>query len=369
MAGVFIALLTGMSGWAEEEVLVEVTVLEIEGGAVLVGDIIQLERDTILLLTDYAGELTVDLSRVILLRSGNRFEVMDESGSSLEGLLEIRDGGAVWSLVEATSATLLGDEQIAQLTHSTLAPAPPELVQIEPAEPAPAPAAPKQVAARPEFPKWKVEGGLNLSGESGNSENFDLSLTGSVEVEREHDRFNLYGRYRYGEKRQRRSRDEVVLGLRYTNFVYEKFGFFVREELERDEFENINFRSTTAVGLTYRIRNTEDLRIEGRGGISFRFEDYIDDGSQEFPGLDMGLDINWKVTDWARFKGSYSYIPSVSNLEEFIFEQDSGFDVPLATSNLWKLRFGISSQYNNQPDPGRERLDFRYYARLIASWK
>ena len=102
--------------------------------------------------------------------------------------------------------------------------------------------------------------------------------------------------------------------------------------------------------------------------MSYRYEDYTADGSADFPGMDLGFDVTWQMVDWMRFKGSYTLVPSIRESDSFIFEQDSGFDLPLNESHFWKLRFGVSSQYNNQPDSGREKLDSRFYAELIASW-
>jgi hypothetical protein len=217
--------------------------------------------------------------------------------------------------------------------------------------------------------KWKLEGGINLSGKSGNSERLDVALAGEAVLERPHDRFNLYGKYLYGTNRGVRSADELILGGRYTSFFYERIGFFLRQEAEQDDFEGILLRSTTASGISYRLRKQEDLTIEARSGFSYRFESYRNDESEDFPGMDFGFDVNWQFVEWARFKGSYTYLPSVDNFSDFIIEQDSGFNLPLDNDKIWKLRFGVTSYYNNQPDKGREKLDMRYYARFIATWQ
>jgi len=303
--------------------------VEVAGGAVLIGQIEKIDGGFLSLNTEYAGQLQVELEKI------EQVTLAIQRDLSLPPDIPVFAG---------THPNLVAPERIRQK---------PKAASVE--EPPPR--------------GWTFEGGINLTGKQGNSERMDIALVLEAELEREFDRVNLYTRYSYGTNRGVRSSDELILGGRYTSFFYEKIGIFVRQETEQDEFEGIKLRTTAAAGMTRRIRNEEDLRLEARAGISYRYEDYIDDGTDDFPGMDIGLEVDWRFVDWARFRGTYTFLPSISNLDDFIIEQDSGFNVPLDDEEFWKLRFGVTSQYNNDPDQGRERLDLRYYARFIASWE
>lgn len=217
--------------------------------------------------------------------------------------------------------------------------------------------------------KWKFEGGLNLTGKSGNTDRFDLAVNLKAELERQHDRFDFYSRYAYGTNRGMEAIDEFIIGSRYTNFYFDGAGFFAREELEFDKFEGLGLRSTTAAGLSYQFRNEKALRIEARSGFSYRYESYLEADKEDFPGMDVGLDIQWEIWERLRFKGSYTFVPSVENLGDYIFEQDSGFSLPLDNKAFWSIRFGVATQFNSMPEGRREKLDLRYYTQLRASWK
>jgi putative salt-induced outer membrane protein YdiY len=304
--------------------------LELHGGAVLIGHIESVGHDTLRLQTDYAGTLTIDLEKIQRVAMGTPREL-----SLPAGLVAIKEEPA------ATAG---------------------QSVPSVPVDPVP-------TNPYPLLNGWALDGGLNLSGKSGNSDRLDVTVTVEAELERESDRLNLYGKYAYGTNNGRRSVDEKIGGGRYTNYLYDELGVFVRQELEQDDFEGISVRSTSAAGLIYEFSNDKRLRLEARTGLSYRYEDYIDDGAADFPGMDLGLDVNWQFVKWARFKGTYSYLPSIRDEDDFIIEQDSGFNFPLDDKKFWKLRFGVSSQYNSKPDLGRNKLDTRYYARLIASWQ
>jgi hypothetical protein len=293
--------------------------IETIDGAVLTGDIKEESVGYITLTTSYAGTLVVDRSQIV------RISNLEDHGKS--------SGKAV---------------------------------AVSPA-PTPAPVAP---AAAPEkMPDiWSFELGFNLNGNQGNTEKLDLALTADIEMDRKKDRLDIYSRYSYGKNRGKSTANEVILGSQYTNFFNNNIGFFFREELEHDDFEGVLYRSTTASGFSWKLRSEESLTIETRSGLSYRYEDFKDDGYEDYPGMDFGLNINWQFIEWARFKGSYTYLPSVADFGDYILRQDTGFNLPLDYSNLWQLRLGVVSKYNNQPDVGREKLDHRYYARLIASW-
>lgn len=302
--------------------------IEVFGGAVLIGQIESVTEGKLNLQTPYAGPLSIDLSQVERV---------------------------------VTGATPPPDLPVALLARGPEAPVAVQAPARKSVKKAPVP--------EPEPPRgWVFEAGLNLAGSDGNTEKFDVTITVDAILEHEQDRLDLYGRYAYGTNRGNLSSDEAILGGRYSNYFFDGFGLFVREELERDDFEGILLRSTTASGLTWRIQRQKNLTLEARSGLSYRYEDYAEDGSADFPGLDFGVDVNWRFVPWMRFKGSYTFLPSKWRLDEYILEQDSGFNLPLDVSEMWNLRFGVSSKYNNQPEPGRENLDLRYYARLMATW-
>jgi len=233
---------------------------------------------------------------------------------------------------------------------------------------------------------WAYTAGVDLSGKVGNSENLGTALHFQAKLEGPEDRLLMYANYRYresevienGVKVMRASEDEQKGGIKYTNFLSGKWGWFVREELERDTFENIAFRSTTAVGVTRRFLDEKRHKLEGSAGFSYRFESYTSvdrDGNlvnledEGFPGLDFALDHMWQFADWGKVITHISFVPSVDDFGDFLIDHESGVDIPLDTADAWVLRFGLSNQYNSSPNSGREKLDTTYFARLILNWE
>jgi putative salt-induced outer membrane protein YdiY len=297
--------------------------------------------------------------------------IQTRDGAILIGLIE-EDNGEIIRLSTAYAGILVIDRaEVVGVSSAAQADSPAAGSAAGAASPAPAaagarPAAPPKPEGR--WDNWTIDLGLNLTGNRGNTEKFDLALSADIKMDREYDRLNIYSRYAYGTNRGAVSANEIILGSQYTNFFFDGLGIFFRGELEHDDFEGLLYRSTSASGISWKIRDEEKLRVETRSGLSYRYEDYKDDGYEDYPGMDFGLDLDWTFAEWARLKASYTYLPSVADFEDYIIKQDTGLNFPLDYSNLWELRIGIASKYNNQPDLGKEKLDHRYYARLIASW-
>ena len=218
--------------------------------------------------------------------------------------------------------------------------------------------------------KWSYTAGIEVGGSDGNTENFGAAINVGAVLEGPDDRLAMYAGYRYKETNGIRSEDEQKGGIKYTNFFSGKWGWFVREEIERDSFEGIDFRSTTAAGITRRWIDEKRRQLETSAGFSYRFESYADPllDDEGFPGLDLSLDHMWQFADWGRMVNSLSYVPSVDDFGDYLLEHETGLDFPLGTSDAWILRIGLSNQYNSNPSGNREELDTTYFTRLILNW-
>lgn len=218
--------------------------------------------------------------------------------------------------------------------------------------------------------QWTMRLSFDLRGRTGNAERFLTNVRVDARREGPHDRWDLYGSYNYGFSSSERSDDEVVLGTRYSSFPQGRLGWFVREELERDRFENIALRSTTAAGGSFRFIHEPDLRLEGSGGVSNRYQNFRDGSDENAPGLDIGLNLDWDIANKLRLRSRVNYLPALDDISEFFFEQDTGVEVPIDSRDFWRVQFGLTTRYTGQPSrSGATRMDNEYYTRLVLSWE
>ncbi len=372
--------------------------IEVTGGAVLTGRIVDANEEAVQLQTDYAGLLEVMTSQIqrivtdrklvasipadlivvpealIAQNKASPDKPAQEKPKETEQVA--KPDAAAPVAAKSTPAKADTSDKATPEKSSTppKGPTKPPVKSTATASNTPAKPPVKKPPAKQPAPTndkygWEIEAGMNLAGNAGNSDKLDLAINVDTQYEQKFYRLDLYARYSYGTNRDKLTSNEIVLGSRYTNFFYKKFGFFIREELEHDKFEGIDFRSTSAAGFSYKLYDNKVLDFEARSGLSYRFEEDDQGEEEDFPGMDFGVDVRWQFNPYLSFKGSYSFIPSFTDSEAFIITQNSGVDIPFDRKSQWKIRLGLTTKYNNKPSKKRDNMDHKYYIRLIATWK
>jgi len=344
-------------------------VVETQDGSRLNGEIIRIHEGTLVLETSFAGELKIGLDEVVSFSSEDPENVRFADGTVAVG--PVQGDGLGQITITGPSGTVSGstDKVVAAWAPGDRDP----IVLAREAE------------LEGQLRRWSYEAAVALTGRMGNTEKNDYAASAKATLEGPNDRLQFYVGWLYAESKQNvdgemenvRTTDEIIGGVSYTNFFTEHFGWYVREELERDTFENIDFRSTTAAGLNYRVLNKKTHKLELTGGLSLRYEGYTDpaqnDGiaSDSYPGLDFGVKHYWKFADWGEMNNSITYNPTFADFGDYRLDHLSTVDVPLGTADYWKVRFSLQNQYNSSIDEatGAKKLDTTYAISLLLNWK
>lgn len=327
--------------------------LTLNDGSRLEGTLQKIHEGTVYFETGFAGLLEIPQAKVSGLESDGVVNLRTEGGEVFRG--SVADENGRLAIASAAGTVETGVAEVVSAWQPG---------GVDPL------VAAREAALASQIRRWTYTAGVDISGSSGNTDESSFAVSGQAKLEGPTDRLLLYGNYAYEEANGVRSKDEQKGGITYTNFFSEKMGWYVREELERDTFEGVDFRSTTGAGLSYRFIEEERLSLEGNAGVSYRYESYVDPGleSDGFPGLDFGLNLNWQFADWGRLVSSVSYLPSVDDFGDYLLSHESGINIPLGASDFWVMRFGIKNDYNSSPGPGRDSLDTSYFARLMLTW-
>jgi hypothetical protein len=158
--------------------------------------------------------------------------------------------------------------------------------------------------------------------------------------------------------------------MRYTSYFNDPWGWYVRQELENDSIENIQLRSVSAVGLSYRFFDLEHKKLSANAGLSYRSETYKDNSpAAQNMGLDLGIQHVYRFKNRFEIHNDLTYIPSIEDFASYLITQESYLDFPLGDSKVWKIRLGLSNDYNSMSEGGRKKLDTTYFSSLVAGWK
>lgn len=336
-------------------------------GSVLHGTVEKIYEGKLYLSTPYAGDLVIPQDQVASFSTDEPVAVRLEGGNVAQGPVQPSSGNELQ--IQTSAGTMTSSMGAVEASWPA--------GQKDPA------VAAREATLENQLRTWAYEASLDISGKAGNSEKTSTSARLQATLEGPSDRLRLYSNFEYSHDGEETTAKEIIGGVNYTNFFTQKWGWYVREELEKDEFEGIDLRSLTGAGVNYRFYNQERFKLEGRSGLSYRYESYdkvpVDQDatpvvyytpdSEGYVGMDFGLDVYWKFANWGDLQSKWTYTPAFEDFNQYIVQQDTSVNIPLAISDQWKLGIGVSNTYNSQPEGDKENLDTTYFTRLILNWK
>ena len=109
--------------------------------------------------------------------------------------------------------------------------------------------------------------------------------------------------------------------------------------------------------------------LTGRVGLSFLYEGYRNPAQDDTRnlGLDFGFNHEWEFAT-SKLVDRVTFTPSFKDFSNYRFTHESFYELPLADP-MWKLRLGLSNDYNSKPGPGLKSMDTIYFTRLVLNWK
>jgi putative salt-induced outer membrane protein YdiY len=328
--------------------------IQIQDGTVLKGTIASISETVIELETGFAGTLKVDRAQVSGFTTDNPVFVRLASGAVMPGTVSQGEAGTV---------TLTGVDGVLSAPLASVrqgwvqADKDPEMIARE------------QAAAELER-KWKYQVSANASAKSGNTDEQSIGAKFSATLDGKHDELKFYGSYDSKETDGEKSSDERKLGMRYTSYFNDPWGWYARQEIEIDEFENIALRSVTAAGISRRFAHKDHYKLSANAGFSYRYESY-EDGTEDagIIGLDVGLQHYYRFRNNFEMNNELTWVPSIEDFGSYLITQDSWLDFPLGGSDVWKVRLGLKNDYNSMPEGDREELDTTWYSSVVIDWE
>ncbi|GAB5562487.1 MAG: hypothetical protein SynsKO_41340 [Synoicihabitans sp.] len=320
-------------------------VIETKDGARLVGTVSGINGGKISFKTSYAGEIKIDQAEVVSLTMDDALAIRLDDGTTLEGTIEPQAEGTV--VIES------GDGEVKTAVTDVAA-----TWAVGGTDPA--------ILALQR--KWSYEASLDVTGKSGNSENFGSAVSFSAVLDGKDDRLAFYSSYNQQESEGIKSADQFKAGVDYSNNFGANYSWYVRNEAGFDRIKAIDFYDVAGAGFGYTFIKKSNQTLTLRGGLSFRYEAYDNPlvADLSSAGLDFGLAHSYKW-DNMKMNNSITFVPSFDDFADFRATHDSHFEMPLK-SGPWKIRIGISNDFRSEPPVGLDELDTTWYTRMVLSW-
>ncbi len=314
-------------------------------GAQLTGTITLIDKGIIHLDTPYAGTLQIKQDQVASFESDEPRVLRLQSGTVMAGPVKGSEDGSI---------RIQSEDGVLETSTTKVA-----------AAWSPGSEDPEVVRNRRQ---WQYSASLDVNGETGNSEEFEIGATFRARLKGPDDTLGLYLEYEQAEEDGNKTDDRIEGGAGYEYFFGDVMGWYARTEMEQDRIDEIDFRSLSSGGLSYRMINKPHQSLILRSGIGYEYSAFGNDKEDQSEAtLEFAANHEYSFKDHFKVKTQLVYIPIVGDFGDYTFEHDTGVEIPLGNSDNWKIRFGINNEYESRPAVD-EKLDTTYYTRMIYSW-
>jgi Protein of unknown function, DUF481 len=315
--------------------------VDTKSGAHLIGRITKIDSDVVYLHTDYAGDITIKQSEVASFATDQSIAVRLDSGTRLEGRVTPTNGEIQIAGHEGTLTT--------EVRHVDAAW---EAGQEDPAI----------VALRRH---WTYEAAVDVNGETGNHNQLGTDASFRADLKTAQDELQFYSEYNRQVTDGQKSVDQLKVGSDYAAHLSERSSWYVRDEAGFDRVMDTIFYDIAAAGFGYDFIQQPKHILTGRAGLSYRYDEYKNPATPRVNSLGADFELNHEWTfGISRLVNKLAYVPAFQNLNNFIVSHESFYEIPLADP-AWKLRCGVSNDYNSRPGAGIKRLDTTYFTRLL----
>ena len=335
----------------------------LDDGSRINGKIVSLSSDEVVIDPAFTDTLTIERARLSGLTSDEAVEVMLASGKTTRARLSYDEQSGA-QVVQADS-----DDTNGALALDDVSQIAPKVVAAQQDDDEYA--LPESDSLPPEDADyWSGNVELGLNGRSGNTDTSAWRTKLSALRDTGDTRLSMSATADREEEDDETTAEEYLGNARFEDDLTQRLFWFLQQELERDEFEDIDLRSRSLIGPGYFLARRDRLTFKVRSGIGHQYERYTSGGSSHEAIFSAGWDYAQLVGEWLKLTHDFTIYPEVTNSpsENFILESALGVEVPIANSDAWHLRAGLEHQYNNNPEPGVEDLDTTYNLGVVRGF-
>ena len=246
--------------------------VELADGSIIFGKLVSAEADKFKVETAFAGTIEIAQDKVKSFSTDEAVNVQLAAGSTVLGKVA----------VTATGITVVAsDGQMAAATSKVTA-------VWRPGSDSPETRAAKEVAAKAQR-KWAYESSVAIAGRSGASEKFGAAFGFKATLASAQDKLIFALAAERAEDNGVTTADRQFSSVDYSSFYSPDNGWFVRSSLEKDKIKALDLRSSSAFGLSRRLRKTAQQDLEFRFGVNYLYDAYSNNTSFASPGLDLAF--------------------------------------------------------------------------------
>ena len=304
----------------------------LKDGSRILGTIQSLDGGELKMDGGSAGEISIPFSSVEAITTDGEHTVILADGTVLKGRITMSDVGPS-----------VGEQQV-------------EFSSIEAVNP-------------PAKPAVTHNGNVSLSGKAtdGNSNTKSLSAFAEYIRRTDNNRTTVFADWNYSENLGELSERNASLRGKYDHFFNQKFFGYGNLSFERDDFADLDLRTTIGGGAGYQFIEDGIHSFYEEVVISFFDEKFDNSPDDEFASARFSGKFDWIIeSDRISLFHYHEVFLSLDDSEDVLIDTKTGLRVNVVDNFFATLQFNL--KWDNTPATGAERTDTEYLLGLGYSY-
>jgi len=324
----------------------------LNNGDRLTGTIEKSDDKTLLIKTEFAGEVTIQWPAIQQITSTQKLQVTLNDGKTLSGTVTTSDGNLTVATVEGGTVTepktsvnkVLGEAEQAAYEKSLR----PGLLE-----------------------GW--QGGVNVGFglTRGNSQTKNLALAFEADRKGWRDKLSLYTDSIYASNdapgaTPSTTANAVQGGIRYDHDLTPRIFAYVGADFQTDALQTLDLRSVFGGGLGWHVIKNDRTTLDLLGGVDYTREKYTTLPSRRFAAVSVGQELSHKLGMNTLLTEKLYFFPNLNDTGEYRATFNFGTVTKISKWLGWQNAFG--DIYVTDPPAGAKQNDIRLTTGLNFSF-
>jgi putative salt-induced outer membrane protein YdiY len=309
----------------------------LKNGDRLTGKVKQLVDGKLVIESELAGTVTVELSNIQTLGSDAAIEIHLSDGTILQERI-LKSGAGQFSVA---GEKMLKAQEFDVAAIASINP---------PAKPA---------------PKWSGDISVGVTSTHGNTSTDSVTASVNLSKRTEKDRTQLGADYAKGRQENPDTGEKVTTEdwwrarAKYDYFFGRKLYGYLDGRYEKDSIADLDRRVIVGAGAGYQWIESDDMNFSTEAGLASRYEKFdneTESGSQT--SLQLGYHFDKKLVDNVKFINDLTYYPSLEQFSDYFLTTTA--EVRAYVTQSMFTNFKVIFNYDSTPAIGKGSTDTKY---------
>jgi putative salt-induced outer membrane protein YdiY len=303
----------------------------------LTGKIIRLVDNKLVFLSDVAGEVSLDASKIQTFSSEEPLEIHLNDGTILKQ--KVNQAGPKRFSIEGNK--MIKTQEIDLSSVSSINP----------------PAKPK--------PKWTGNISAGLTSTHGNTKTDQRNASLNLNRRTENDRISINADYARGEQedpvtgKDVKTEDWLRTKAKYNYFFTKKCYGYLDGRYEKDSIAELDKRIIFGGGAGYQWIESEDMNFSTEAGLASLYEKFDNTGdSNSELSMQLGYNFDRKLYKTIKFLNDLTYYPSIEEFSDYYLSTTA--EIRAYFTVRFFANFKAILDYDATPAPGSGDTDVKY---------